>query len=67
MNFRIIYADSVSEDIGSVDVCVEQMNGELNEEMEIRVQTSPIGSTATGLFIIIMHVHASCMLYKKYV
>lgn len=48
VNFRIILPNLVNEDIGSVDVCIEQMNGELNEEIQVTVQTTQIGSTATG-------------------
>ena len=48
VNFQIIFPGSVSEDIGSVDVCIEQMNGELNDAVEVRVWTSQTGTTATG-------------------
>ena len=49
VNFQIIFPASVSEDIGSVDVCIEQLNGKLNKGIEVTVQTSQIGTTATGL------------------
>ena len=31
-----------------MDVCIEQMNGELNKAIEVRVRTSQTGTTATG-------------------
>ena len=49
VNFRIIYPVTISEDIGSVDVCIEHMNGELSDEVQVTLQTSQIGSTATGI------------------
>ena len=48
MNFQIIIPNSISEDISSVDVCIEQINGELNEGVDVTIRTSQIGSTATG-------------------
>jgi hypothetical protein len=48
VNFQIVFPASVREDVGSVDVCIEQMNGELNKAIEITVQTSLIGTTATA-------------------
>ena len=42
-----------------MDVCIEQMNGELNKEIEVAVRTSQIGTTATGAF-----VHCTCVLSK---
>ena len=58
VNFQIIFPGSVSEDMGSVDVCIEQMNGELNKEIELTVRTSQIGTTATGrvLNLILIYV-----------
>ena len=49
MNFRIVSPASVGEDIGQVEVCVEQMNGELGEEIQVTVRTTPTGSTASGI------------------
>ena len=51
VNFQIIFPGSVSEDIGSVDVCIEQINGQLNKEIEITRRTSQVGTTATGMYI----------------
>ena len=50
VNFRIVSPAVVSEDIGQVEVCVEQMNGELGEEIEVSLRTSPVGTTASGEF-----------------
>lgn len=50
VNFQILYPEKVNEDIGSVEICIEQMNGKLSEEINIRVQTSQIGTTATGMY-----------------
>ena len=55
VNFRIILPISINEDIGSVDVCIEQMNGELSKEIEVRVRTSQIGTTATGTMFIYVY------------
>ena len=49
MNFRIVSPASVDEDIGQVELCVEQMNGELGEEIQVIVRTTPTGSTASGI------------------
>lgn len=54
VNFQLLYPDKVNEDISSVEICIEQMNGELSEDINIRVQTSQIGSTATGLYIYVL-------------
>ena len=52
MNFRIVSPASVDEDIGQVEVCVEQMNGELGKEIQVTVRTTPTGTTASGITII---------------
>ena len=49
MNFRIVSPASVGEDIGQVEVCVEQMNGELGKEIQVTVKTTSTGSTASGI------------------
>ena len=51
VNFQIIYPNFLSEDIGTADMCVEQKNGELNDEVKVKVQTSWTGSTATGTYV----------------
>ena len=51
VNFRIVSPAVVSEDIGQVEVCVEQMNGELGEEIEVSLRTSPVGTTASGEYV----------------
>ena len=48
VNFRTVSPASVSEDIGGVEVCVEQMNGELGEDLQVTVRTTPTGTTASG-------------------
>ena len=48
VNFRIVSPSRVSEDIGRVEVCVEQMNGELGEEIQVNVRTTPTGTNASG-------------------
>ena len=48
VNFRIVLPGLVNEDIGSVDVCIEQMNGQLKNEIQVTVRTSQVGSTASG-------------------
>lgn len=54
VNFRLVYPDRISEDIGSLDVCIEQMNGELSEEVQVTVKISQTASTATGILYIIL-------------
>ena len=44
-----------------MDVCVQQMNGELDKEIEVAVRTSQIGTTATGTYI-----HCTCVLSKPF-
>ena len=68
VNFQIILPSSINEDIGSVDVCIEQMNGELSKEIEVTVRTSQVGTTATGTFIhvcirVFLHVHSYCKIH----
>ena len=74
VNFQILYPDKVNEDIGSVEICIEQMNGELSEEINIRVQTSQIGTTATGLYLLqtwvgalYVHVHDCLLIPNIYI
>lgn len=52
VNFRVVFPDVISEDIGSVDVCIEQMNRELSEEIQVSVKTSQTASTASGIIIL---------------
>ena len=54
VNFRIVSPASIDEDAGSVEVCVEQMNGELGQEVEVSLRTSPVGTTASGMMILAM-------------
>ena len=54
VNFRIILPEIVSESIGSIYVCIEQMNGQLNDDIQVNIQTSQIGTSATGILWIII-------------
>ena len=42
-----------------MNVCIEQMNGELNKEIEVTVRTSQIGTTATGIssYMCVINIH----------
>ena len=48
VNFRIVAPSNVTEDSGNVKICIEQMNSELRDNVEVDIKTMENGSTASG-------------------
>ena len=48
VNFRIVAPSNVTEDSGNVKICIEQMNSELRDNVNVDIRTIENGSTASG-------------------
>lgn len=48
VNFRIVAPSDVTEDSGNVKICIEQMNSELSDNVNVDIRTTEVGSTASG-------------------
>ena len=48
VNFRIAAPSNVTENSGYVKICIEQMNSELRNNVNVDIKTIENGSTASG-------------------